>query len=326
MRRRNFMILASGVVMRPLAALSQPTKLPIVGFLGTGSSKSDAFRAEAAAKGLKEAGFIEGRNVLFEFRWAEDHTERLPALATELVNLGSAAIVAIGGNVTAFAAKSATTTIPIVFAVGGDPVKLGLVASLNRPGGNITGVSFLANTLLVKQFEVVHESVPKTGPMGFLLNGANPNAETDAKNVLAAAAGVGRQLLIVKASSEGELSVAFDALVQKGAGAVIVGADPFFTSQRQNLIEMAARRKMPAIFPVREYALAGGLMSYGASVAEAHRIAGNYAGRILKGEKASDLPVQQSTKVELVVNLRVAKALDLVIPPHVIGRADEVIE
>jgi putative ABC transport system substrate-binding protein len=326
MRRRNFMILASGVVMRPLAALSQPTKLPIVGFLGTGSSKSDAFRAEAAAKGLKEAGFIEGRNVLFEFRWAEDHTERLPALATELVNLGSAAIVAIGGNVTAFAAKSATTTIPIVFAVGGDPVKLGLVASLNRPGGNITGVSFLANTLLVKQFEVVHESVPKTGPMGFLLNGANPNAETDAKNVLAAAAGVGRQLLIVKASSEGELSVAFDALVQKGAGAVIVGADPFFTSQRQNLIEIAARRKMPAIFPVREYALAGGLMSYGASVAEAHRIAGNYAGRILKGEKASDLPVQQSTKVELVVNLRVAKALDLVIPPHVIGRADEVIE
>jgi putative tryptophan/tyrosine transport system substrate-binding protein len=326
MRRRDFIILASGVVIQSPPALAQRTKLSIVGFLGTGSSKSDSFRAEAAQKGLKEAGFVDGQNVLFEYRWAEDHTARLPALATELVNLSSAVIVAIGGNATAFAAKSATATIPIVFAVGGDPVKLGLVASLNRPGGNVTGVSFLANTLLAKQFEVVHESIPKAGPIGFLLNGANPNAENDANNVLTAAAGVGRQLLIVKASDEVAISVAFDELVQKGAGAVIVGADPFFTSQRQNLVETAARRKMPAIYPIREYALVGGLMSYGASVAEAHRIAGSYAGRILGGEKPSELPVQQSTKVELVVNLKVAKALDLVIPPHVIGRADEVIE
>jgi putative ABC transport system substrate-binding protein len=326
MRRRNFIILASGAAMYPFAAVAQRTKLPIVGFLGTGSSKSDAFRAEAAAKGLKEAGFIEGRNVVFEHRWAEDRTERLPALATELVSLGSTVIVAVGGAISARAAKSATATIPVVFAVGGDPVKLGLVASLNRPGGNATGVSFLANTLLAKQFEVLHESVPKTGPIGFLLNETNPNADTDAKNVLAAAEGVHRQLLIVKASYEGEFTAAFDALVQKGAVAAIVGADPFLTSQRQNLVEIAARRRMPAIYPIREFALAGGLMSYGASVAEAHRVAGSYAGRILGGEKPADLPVQQSTKVELIVNLKTAKGLDLVFPPHVIARADEVIE
>jgi putative ABC transport system substrate-binding protein len=326
MLRRNFMILASGVAMYPFAALAQPTKPPIVGFLGTGSSKSDAFRAEAAAKGLEEAGFIQGRNVVFEHRWADDHTARLPALATELVTLGSAVIVAIGGNSSALAAKSATATIPIVFAVGGDPVKLGLVASLNRPGGNVTGVSFLANTLLAKQFEVLHETVPRSGLIGFLLNETNPNADTDAKNVLAAAEGVHQQLLIVKASNEGEFAVAFDELVQKGAGAVIVGADPFFTSQRQNLVEIAARRRMPAIYPIREYALAGGLMSYGASVAEAHRIAGSYAGRILGGEKPADLPVQQSTKVELIVNLKVAKALGLTMPLSLLGRADEVIE
>ena len=326
MRRRNFMILAGGAAMAPFAAVAQRTRLPIVGFLGTGSSKSDAFRAEAAAKGLKEAGFTESRNVVFEHRWAEDRAERLPGLAAELVSLGSAVIIAVGGAISARAAKSATATIPVVFAVGGDPVKLGLVASLNRPGGNATGVSFLANTLLEKQFEVVHESVPKTGPIGFLLNEANPNADADAKNVLAAAEGTHRQLFIVKASNENELTAAFDALVQKGAVAVIVGADPFLTSQRQNLVETAARRRMPAIYPIREYTLAGGLMSYGASVAEAHRVAGNYAGRILAGEKPADLPVQQSTKVELIVNLKTAKDLDLVLPPHLIARADEVIE
>jgi putative ABC transport system substrate-binding protein len=325
MLRRDFIFLAIGVVVHLPPALAQ-RRLPIVGFLGTGSSESDSFRSEAAQQGLKEAGFVDGQNVLFEYRWAEDRTARLPALAKELVDLGAAVIVAIGGNATAFAAKSATATIPIVFAVGGDPVKLGLVASLNRPGGNVTGVSFLANTLLAKQFEVVHESVPKSGPIGFLLNGANPNAENDANNVLTAAAGVGRQLLIVKAGDEAAISVAFDDLVQKRAAAVIVGADPFFTSQRQRLVETAARRNVPAIYPIREYALVGGLMSYGASVADAHRIAGSYAGRILAGEKPSELPVQQSTKVELVVNLKVAKALDLVIPLHVIGRADEVIE
>ena len=276
--------------------------------------------------GLKDAGFVDGRNVLIEYRWADDRTDRLPALAAELANLGAAAIVAIGGNVSAFAAKSASTTIPVVFALGGDPVKLGLVASLNRPGGNVTGVSFLANTLLAKQFEVLHESVPKTDVIGFLLNGANPNADNDAKNVLAAAEALRQQLFIVKASKEGEFAVAFDALAQKGAGAVVIGADPFFTSQRENLVELAAQRKMPAIYPIREYALAGGLMSYGASVADAHRIAGSYAGRILNGEKPANLPVQQSTKVELIVNLKVAKNLALVIPPHVIGRADEVIE
>lgn len=326
MRRRSFMILAGSVAMYPLVAQAQRPKLPIIGFLGTGSAKSDAFRAEAAAGGLKEAGIVDGRDAQFEYRWAEDRTEKLPALATELVSLSPAVIIAIGGNATAFAAKSVTATIPIVFVVGGDPVRLGLVASLNRPGGNVTGVSFLANVLQAKQFEVIHESVPNTGPIGFLLNGANPNAETDARNVQIAAAGLGRDLLILRASNEAAISLAFDELTQKGAVALVVGADPFFTSQRLKLVETTARRKMPAIYPIREYALSGGLMSYGASVAEAHLIAGRYGGRILAGEKPADLPVQQSTKVELVVNLRVAKELDLVLPSQVIGRADEVVE
>jgi putative ABC transport system substrate-binding protein len=235
-------------------------------------------------------------------------------------------IVAIGGNTSAVAAKPATATIPIVFAIGGDPIKMGLVASLNRPGGNITGVAFLVATLVAKQFEVLHEAVPKTALIAHLMNPTTANAETDMKDVLAAAESVGQKLLIVKARTDSELEAAFVTLVQQHAGALVVGGDPFFLSRRAKIVELAARQKVPAIYPLREYAMVGGLMSYGTSITEAHRIAGLYAGQILKGEKPAELPVQQSTKVELIINLKTAKTLGLTIPLTLLGRADEVIE
>ncbi len=300
--------------------------MPVIGFLGAGSPKSDAFRVVAVRKGLIEAGYVEGRNVAFEYRWAEDQYERLPALAAELVRRKVAVIAAIGGSTSTVAAKSATATIPIVFEAGGDPIKLGLVASLDRPDGNITGVSFLVGALAAKQLEVLHETVPNAALIGFLVNPTLADAENQTKNALAAAASVGQKLLVVQAHTDSELEAAFVTLVQQRAGALVVGADPFFISRRDKLLELAARQKMPAIYPLREYAATGGLMSYGTSITEALRIVGLYAGRILKGEKPADLPIQQSTKVELVINLKTAKALGLNIPLHLMGRADEVIE
>jgi len=327
MKRREFVsLLGVATAAWPLAARAQQPALPVVGFLGTGSSESDAFRAAAVQKGLMEAGYVEGRNVAFEYRWAENRYERLPALAAELVRREVAVIVAIGGNTSAVAAKLATTTIPIIFAIGGDPIKMGLVASLNRPGGNITGVAFLVATLVAKQFEVLHEAVPKTALIGYLINPNVANYETDTKDVLAAAESVDQKLLVVKARTERELEAAFVTLVQQHVGALVVGGDPFFLTRRAQIVELAARNKVPTIYPLKEYAMAGGLMSYGTSITEAHRIAGLYAGRILKGEKPADLPVQQSTKIEMAVNLNAAKALGLVIPLSLLGRADEVIE
>ena len=298
----------------------------MIGFLGTGSPQSDAFRAAAVRQGLIEVGYVEGRNVAFEYRWAEDHYERLPALAAELVRREVAVIAAIGGITSAVAAKSATATIPIVFEIGGDPIKLGLVASLSRPGGNITGVSFLVGTLAAKQFEVLHETVPKAVLIGFLVNPTIADAETQTKNALAAAETLGQKLLVVQARTDSELEMAFVTLVQQRAGALIVGADPFFSSRPDKLVKLAAHQKIPTIYFLREFVAAGGLMSYGASITEAHRIVGLYAGRILKGEKPADMPVQQSTKVELIINLKTAKALGLNISLPLIGRADEVIE
>jgi putative tryptophan/tyrosine transport system substrate-binding protein len=301
--------------------------MPVVGFLGTGSSESDAFRVAAVRQSLMEVGYVEGQNVKFEYRLAEGHYERLPALAAELVHREVAVIVAIGGITSAVAAKSATVTIPIVFVIGGDPVGLGLVASLNRPGGNITGVSFLISTLAAKAFEILHETVPKAALIGYLVNPSNADANINTKNVMAAAQSVGQKLLIVQASTDSELEAAFATLVQQRAGALVVGAEPFFISRRDKLIEITARQKLPAIYTLREFAEAGGLMSYGTSITEAIRLAGLYAGRILKGEKPTDLPVQQSEKVELVINLKTAKALDdLTVPLPLLGRADEVIE
>ena len=326
MRRRKFIKLIGGAAAAwPLAAWAQQA-MPVIGFLSTGSPQSDVFRLAAIRQGLLEAGYVEGRNFVFEHRWAEDQYERLPALAAELVRRGVSLIVTGGGSTSTVAAKSATATIPIVFVTGTDPIKLGLVASLNRPGGNITGVSFLVNTLVAKQFEVLHEAVPKTALIGYLVNPTYTNAEADTRSVLAAAEVVGQKLLLLQAHTDSELEAAFVTLTQQRAGALVVGADPFFFDRRDKLVELAARHKVPAIYFVREFASVGGLMSYGTSITEAYRIVGLYAGRILKGEKPAELPVQQSTKVELVVNLKTAKALGLTVPPALLARADEVIE
>jgi putative ABC transport system substrate-binding protein len=327
MRRREFITFFGGATIAwPLAVRAQQPTMPVIGFLGTGSPQSDTYRVAAVRQGLIEAGYVEGLNVAFESRWAEDERERLPALAAELVRREVAVIVAIGGNNSAVAAKSATATTPIVFETGGDPIGLGLVASLNRPGGNITGVTFLVGTLVAKQFEVLHETVPKTALVGFLVNPTNVDAETKTKDALAAAKSVGQKLLVVPAHTDSELEAAFITLVQQGAGALVVGAESFFSSRLAKLVELAARQKVPAIYSRREFAAAGGLMSYGTNFTAALRIVGLYAGRILKGEKPADLPVQQSTKVELVINLKTAKALGLDIPQALLGRADEVIE
>ena len=326
MQRREFITFLGSAAAFPLTARAQQPALPVIGFLGTGSSESDAYRVAAVRQGLIEAGFVEGRNVAFDYRWAEDQYKRLPTLAAELVRREVAVIVAIGGITSAVAAKSATTTIPIIFEIGGDPIGLGLVASLSRPGGNLTGVSILVGTLAAKQFEILRESVPKAALIGFLVNPTLADAETQTKNALAAAESVGQKMVIVQAHTDSELEAAFVTLVQKRAGALVVGADPFFITRRAKLVELAARQKLPTIYFFRNFTAAGGLMSYGTSITEALRIVGLYAGRILKGEKPGDLPVQQSTKVELVINLKTAKALGLNIPLPLIGRADEVIE
>ena len=327
MRRREFIALsAGGAISWPLAARAQQAAMPVIGLLGAGSAQSDALRVAAVRQSLIEAGYIEGRNVAFEYRGADDHYERLPALAAELVRREVNVIVSIGGITSAVAAKSATATIPIVFEIGGDPIKSGLVASLNRPGGNITGVSFLIGTLAAKQFEVLHETVPKAPLIGFLVNPTIADAETQTKNALAAAESVGQKLLVVQARTDSELEAAFVTLVQQSVGALVVGADPFFLIRRGKIVELAARQKLPTIYFLREFVSAGGLMSYGTSITEAIRIVGLYASRILKGEKSAELPVQQATKVELVVNLKAAKALGLTIPLPILNRADEVIE
>jgi putative tryptophan/tyrosine transport system substrate-binding protein len=327
MRRRDFITLLGGAALAcPLAAHAQQPAPPVVGFLGSGSPESDAFRLAAVQQGLTESGYVEGRNVAFEYRWAEDHNERLPALAAELVRRGIAVLISIGGVTSAVAAKSSTATIPVLFATGSDPIKLGLVTSLNRPGGNVTGVNFLTETLVAKQFEVLYETVPRTPLIGFLVNPTSATSEAETKSALAAAESLGQKLVVVQAHTDSELEAAFVALVRQRAGALMVLGDAFFLSRRNKLVELAARQTIPTIYNLREYAIAGGLMSYGTSITDAHRIAGLYAGRILKGEKPADLPVQQSTKVELVINLKTAKALGITMPLPLLGRADEVIE
>jgi putative ABC transport system substrate-binding protein len=327
MQRREFITLLGGAAATwPLTAHAQQPAMPVVGFLGTGSPQSDAFRVAVVRQGLIEAGYVEGRNVAFEYGWAEDHYERLPALAAELVRREVAVIASIGGITSAEAAKAATATIPIVFQIGGDPIRLGLVASLNRPGGNITGVTWLASTLIAKHFEVLHETIPKAALIGYLVNPTNAEAEIQTKNARATAEMLGQKLLVVQARSDSELETAFVTLVQQRADALVIGADPFFGSRRDKLVTLAAHQKLPTIYFLREFASAGGLMSYGSSLTEALRIVGLYTGRILKGEKPADLPVQQSAKVELIINLKTAKALGITVPLPLIGRADEVIE
>ncbi len=326
MRRREFIGLVGLATAWPLAAGAQQTKMPVVGFLGTGSAQFDAFRIDAVRGVLLESGYVEGRNVTFEYRWAENHNERLSTLAIELAEREVSVIVAMGGSASALAAKSGTASIPIVFAIGGDPTKLGLVASFNRPGGNVAGTTFLTNVLVEKRLEILRESVPKIPVVGYLMNPSNGDADADTNHLLAAAEHIGQKILIINARMESGLEAAAVVLDQQRIGALLLAGDAFFLSRREKIIEFAARLRIPAIYPLSEYARAGGLMSYGANLTNGYRVVGAYFVRILKGEKPADLPVQQSAIVELVINLRTAKALGLDLPTALLARADVVIE
>ncbi len=327
MNRREFITLLGGAAATlPLAARAQQPAMPVIGFLNSASGDLFTEFVRAFHLGLSETGYVEGRDVVVEYRWADGQYERLPALAVELVRRQVKVIVATGGNPSALAAKTATTTIPIVFNMGDDPVKAGVVASLNRPGGNLTGVSMLNTELQQKQLEVLHELVPSATNVGLLVNPTGPNTESVSTLAQAAAHALGLQLHIARASSEPDLNAVFARLDQLRAGALLIGPDPFFTSRLQQLAALSIRHSMPAIYSNREFPAVGGLMNYGISIADVYRLVGVYTGRILKGEKPADLPVQQVTKVELIINLKTAKALGLEIPPTLLARADEVIE
>jgi putative ABC transport system substrate-binding protein len=327
MRRRDFIAaLSSAAVAWPLAARAQQPAMPVIGYLSSTSSGPYAPFVAAFQEGLKETGFVAGQNVTIEYRWAEGQFDRLPELAAELVRRQVVIIAVGGGGVTALAAKDATSTIPIVFAFGTDPVKLGLVASLNRPGGNITGVSYLAVELGPKRLGLLREILPKAAAIGFLMNPGSPNTTFDLPDMEAAARTLGQQLIIANASNDLEIGTAFEALMQQRADALAIQADPFLFSRRTHLAALALRDKIPTIYFERDFAAAGGLLSYGTNFVDANRQAGIYAGRILKGEKPADLPVLQPTRFQLVINIKTAKALGLEIPPKLLALADEVIE
>ena len=327
MRRRQFITFLGGAAVTfPLAGRAQQPAMPVIGFLSAASAQGYAAPLAAFRLGLREEGYSEGQNVTIEYRWAEDQLDRLPTLAADLVRRRVAVIVVAGGTSTALAAKAATTTIPIVFAIGGDPVQAGLVASLGRPGANVTGVAQLSQVLITKRLELAHELVPKAAVIAFLLNPNNPNAEIRVRDVQEAAHTIGQQLRILYAGSEQQFDTAFATLVQEGIGALVVQNDPLFTNGRERLVALATRHAVPATYEYREFVLAGGLLSYGASVADTYHHVAIYTGRILKGAKPGDLPVEQPSKFDLVINLKTANALGLAIPPTLLARADEVIE
>ncbi len=330
MQRRKFITLLGGAaaasVSWPLVARAQPVTMPVIGFLHVGSADTLSHLVTAFRQGLKQIGYVEGQNVTIEFRWAEGHYDRLPAFAADLVHRQVAVIVTGGGDAPAAIAKAATATIPIVFNVGSDPAKTGLVASLSRPGGNATGVNIFTAELASKRMGLLDELVPKTTVIALLVNPNFPPSATNAREVQAVAREIGRQILLLNASNASEIDAAFATLHQRHAGAVIVGADPYFYSQRNQFVELAARYAIPAIYEQREFVTAGGFMSYGTNIADSYRQMGAYAGKILRGAKPADLPVVQLTKFELVINLKTAKALGLTVPPTLIALADEVIE
>jgi putative tryptophan/tyrosine transport system substrate-binding protein len=326
-RRRDFITLFGGAAAWPLAARAQQSGMPVVGFLHLGSLETRRDLLLAFHRGLNETGYLERHNVAIEYRWAEGHINRLPALASDLVKQQVAAIVAAGSYAPALAAKAATDTIPIVFtAGGGDPVAAGLVVSLNRPGGNVTGVSQLATELVGKRLELLHEMVPNVPVIAVLGNANNRSTEIQLRELKEIAPSLGLQLHILNASSASDIDAAFVNIAQMQAAGLLVLADAFFTSRRVQFSTLAARYAVPAIYAWREFAEVGGLMSYGTSIADVYRQVGIYTGRILKGEKPADLPVQQPIKYALVINLRTAKAFGLDVPPTLLARADEVIE
>jgi putative tryptophan/tyrosine transport system substrate-binding protein len=326
MRRREFITLLGGAAAAwPFGARAQPAT-PVVGFLSARSHADSVGLLVSFRKGLTEAGYVDGQNVQIEYRFAEGRYERLAGLAKELVGRQVVVIAAISGTPAALAAKAATTTIPIVFANGADPIASGLVTSLNRPGGNISGVTFLASETIPKRLEVLHELIPRAQVVGYLVNPVNPITEGEVKDTAAAARSRGLQLLVHSASAEGAIDEGFVTFMQRRVDALIIGNDTFLSSRKEQIFTRAAQHAIPTVYYEREFAVAGGLLSYGTDFADSYRQAGDYVARILKGMKPADLPVQQPTKYELVINLKTAKALGLDVPPSLLARADEVIE
>jgi putative ABC transport system substrate-binding protein len=328
MRRREFIALVGGAAAAwPLAGGAQQPALPVIGFLSSASPDQYAFRLSAFRQGLKETGYVEGQNVAVEYRWAEGQNDRLPALAAELVHRQVAVLVAAGGTPSALAAKAATSSIPIVFAVAVDPVEVGLVASLGRPGGNVTGIANMNAEVGPKRLEILRELLPRATSVGVLVNPTSPALTEEFLRALQpAASAFGLQLHVLEANAERDLETAFASLAQLRADALVIGPDIFFNTHIEQLAALSLRHAVPTIYQYRPFAAAGGLVSYGTDEAEYYRLVGGYAGRILKGEKPADLPVQQSTKVELIINLKTARALGIAVPLSLLGRADEAIE
>jgi putative ABC transport system substrate-binding protein len=327
-KRRDFIaLIGGGAVAWPFAARAQQPAMPVIGYIGTGSRESDAFRLPSFLQGLSEAGYMEGRNVAIEYRWAEGQNDRLPALAADLVRRQVAVIAVPASTPGVLAAKAATATIPIVFYIGLDPVELGLVASLAHPGGNITGVTGWNVMVGPKRLELLHEVIPSATSIALLVNPTSPDlAEADSRDQQAAARSLGLQLHVLRASNERDFDAVFATLVQLRAGGLVIGTDSFFNTQKEQLAALTVRHGVPTIHQYREFVMAGGLMAYGSPTADLSRQVGVYTGRILKGEKPADLPVQQATKVELFINLKTAKRLTLTVPLPLLARADEVIE
>ena len=325
-RRRDFTAQLGAAIAWPVAARGQQSEMPVIGFLSGRSPAESEYLVGAFRTGLNELGYVEGRNVSAEYRWADGHYERLPALAAELVGRRVAVIAATGGSVSGLAAKAVTQTTPIIFSSGGDAVKLGLVASLNRPGGNVTGVNLIFGALGAKRLELLRDLIPQATAIAMLVNLNYPSASTEVQEAEAGARSLGLQLNVLNATTESEFQRAFAAIVAQRMAGLLVGDDPFLQSRRDQLVQLAALHAIPAIYFSRDFSDAGGLMSYGPSIIDAYRLVGFYTARVLKGEKPADLPVIQPTKFELVINLKTAKALGLDVPPTLLARADEVIE